>query len=160
VSSEIGREALKELGYSAIVKAWVTGAAINIASPAIILSPAVSQLPRTGFFGTAGASPIEKIFNYIFRSDNRLYAIILILGIAGVAMIRLLQLVGLSALIDARNAPGILLLLSWIFYILAVNGPVASPKYRLPMEPALNVFTGAGFVALRDWRRRRSLRKA
>ena len=30
----------------------------------------------------------------------------------------------------------------------AVNGPVASPKYRLPMEPALAVLTGAGWLAL------------
>ena len=51
-------------------------------------------------------------------------------------------------------------MLGWIGFILAANGPVASPKYRLPMEPALNLFTGAGFVALRDWRRRRTLRTA
>jgi hypothetical protein len=43
----------------------------------------------------------------------------------------------------------------WVSFVLAVNGPVASPKYRLPVEPALCLLTGAGFVALRDWRRRR-----
>ena len=39
-------------------------------------------------------------------------------------------------------------------------GLYTSELARLPMEPALNVFTGAGFVALRDWRRRRSRPKA
>jgi hypothetical protein len=141
------------------VKAWVIGAAINLASPAIIQSPPVLQLPRKGFYATPGASPLEKIFNFVFRSDNRYYALALLLGGLGVAMVRLIQLTGFVSL--ARGAPlSSLLLLGWIGFILAANGPVASPKYRLPMEPALNLFTGAGFVALRDWRRRRALRTA
>jgi hypothetical protein len=52
--------------------------------------------------------------------------------------------------------PILLLLGSWIVYILLVNGPVASPKYRLPIEAPLMVFTGAGFVSLSRWRRRRT----
>jgi 4-amino-4-deoxy-L-arabinose transferase-like glycosyltransferase len=159
VSAEVGREALMELGYAAVVKAWVIGAAINLASPAIIQSPPVLQLPRKGFYATPGASPLEKIFNFVFRSDNRYYALALLLGGLGVAIVRLIQLTGFVSL--ARGAPlSTLLLLGWIGFILAANGPVASPKYRLPMEPALNLFTGAGFVALRDWRRRRALRTA
>jgi hypothetical protein len=47
-----------------------------------------------------------------------------------------------------------LLLAGWCLYILAVNGPVASPKYRLPMEPALAVLTGAGLASLFNRRRR------
>ena len=43
-------------------------------------------------------------------------------------------------------APVILLCL-WIGFILAINGPVASPKYRLPIEPALMIFAGAGYDA-------------
>ena len=129
-------------------------------SPAVNLSPPVLQLPRKGFYATPGATPAEKIFNFVFRSDNSYYALALLLGGIGVAIVRLIQLSGLVSL--ARSVPisNVLLLLGWIGYILAVNGPVASPKYRLPMEPALNVLTGAGFIALRDWRRRRALPKA
>jgi len=160
IAAQVGREALLELGYSAIAKAWAIGAAINLASPAIILSPPVLQLPRKGFYATPGNTPAEKIFNFVFRSDNSYYALALLLGGIGVAIVRLIQLTGLISL--ARSVPisSVLLLVGWIGYILAVNGPVASPKYRLPMEPALNVFTGAGFIALRDWRRRRSRPKA
>lgn len=154
LTAEVGREALAELGYPALVKAWVTGAVINVAAPAIILSPPVAQLPRTGFFATAGATPAEKVFNFMFRSDNRAYAWALLLGVAGVAIVRLLQSIGLVAVARIAPAAAILVVL-WVSFVLAVNGPVASPKYRLPVEPALCLLTGAGFVALRDWWRRR-----
>jgi 4-amino-4-deoxy-L-arabinose transferase-like glycosyltransferase len=149
-STQIAREALPELGFAAIAKAWLTGAAINLASPAIILSPPVSHLPHVGFYGTPGASPFEKISNFLFRSDNAIYAWILIAGVAGVAAIRLIQLAGLfAALREGNHAPVLWLFALWFFYILAINGPVASPKYRLPLEPPFAVLTGAGLVLLR-----------
>jgi hypothetical protein len=154
LTAEVGREALAELGYAAIVKAWITGAAINVAAPSVILSPPIAQLPRTGFFATPGSSALEKAFNFMFRSDNSGYAWALLLGIAGVALIRILQLIGLIAVLRVTPAAAVLVVL-WVAFVLAVNGPVASPKYRLPVEPALCLLTGAGFVALRDWRRRR-----
>ena len=146
----VARERLAELGVGAAVKAWLTGAAINLASPAIILSPPVSQLPRTGFFGTPGATPIEKIINFMFRSDNSLYDWILLTGIAGLILVRCMQLVGFGAATKLRDWPAIGLFVLWIGYVLAINGPVASPKYRLPIEPPLMVFTGAGYQALRQ----------
>jgi hypothetical protein len=50
------------------------------------------------------------------------------------------------------NWPALFLAASWCGYILLVNGPVASPKYRLPLEPLFNVAAGAGLIALRDRR--------
>lgn len=151
----IGEEALKGLGYAAIAKAWINGAVINMASPALVTSPPVSQLPRTGFFATAGSTPIEKIFNFVFRSDNRLFAMLLIAGAVGVAIVRIIQFVGFVALVRQASLACVLLFVCWMLYVLAVNGPIAAPKYRLPMEPVLCVLTGAGFVAIRDWWRRR-----
>lgn len=155
LTAEVGREALAELGYPALVKAWATGAVINVAAPAIILSPPVAQLPRTGFFATPGSSAVEKVFNFMFRSDNSGYAWALLLGIAGVAIVRMMQVIGLVTVLRISPAAAILVVL-WVSFVLAVNGPVASPKYRLPVEPALCLLTGAGFVALRDWRRRKT----
>ena len=147
---EIGREELAKLGLGAIVKAWAIGATINLASPAIIISPPIAQLPRTGFFATRGHSTFEKIGNFLFHSDNAVYAWALLLGIAGVGVVRLVQLCGLLALIREPNSWPILILLAlWCGFILAANGPIASPKYRLPIEPVLCVLTGAGFVLLR-----------
>jgi hypothetical protein len=54
----------------------------------------------------------------------------------------------------------ILILASWIGYILLVSGPVASPKYRLPLEPPLMVLSGAGFVALREWLKVRPVQRS
>jgi hypothetical protein len=58
------------------------------------------------------------------------------------------QIVGFFTLLRrGANVAGLLLLAGWIVYILALNGPVASPKYRLPIEPVLALLTGAGLVA-------------
>jgi hypothetical protein len=153
---EVGREALAQLGVARIAKAWIAGAVINLASPAVTLSPAVSQLPRTGFYATPATTTAEKAVNFLFRSDNALYAWIILVGMTGVIAFRLLQLVGLLGLVREPGAfIPLLLLLMWVGYVLVVNGPVASPKYRLPIEPVLAVLTGVGFCVLRDWRPRR-----
>ncbi len=146
--TEIAMEELPRLGIAAIVKAWAYGAVLNIGTPAIVLSPPVLQLPRTGFYDTPGASMIEKMLNFMFRSDNRVYAWILLAGISGMVIVRIVQLAGLVALLRAGHGYlGLLTLAGWCAFILLTNGPVASPKYRLPMEPVLTVLTGAGFRA-------------
>jgi len=144
----IGNEAMRELGVIPAIKAWAYGAAINLGSPGLLISPPVAQLPRTGFFATPGGSMAEKIANFVFRSDNALYARLLLIGIAGVALIRLLQLAGVAALLRTGHFAALLLCAGWITYVLLINGPVASPKYRLPIEPVLAVLTGAGFALI------------
>jgi 4-amino-4-deoxy-L-arabinose transferase-like glycosyltransferase len=144
---------LRRLGVAAMAKAWLAGAAINLGAPAIILSPPVMALPRTGFYATTGGSILEKIGKFLFHSDNRIYAWVLLLGIAGLAAIRIVQLIGMIELFGSGGNIWILLMLAgWCIYILTVNGPVASPKYRLPIEPVFAVLTAAGF--------RRVLRRA
>ena len=49
----------------------------------------------------------------------------------------------------------LLLLLGWIAFILLINGPIASAKYRLPIEPAMGIFFAQGFrVFVERWRGR------
>jgi 4-amino-4-deoxy-L-arabinose transferase-like glycosyltransferase len=153
--TKLAMEELARLGLGAVIKAWAYGAALNLGTPAIVLSPPVIQLPRTGFYDTAGANIAEKMFNFMFRSDNRLYAFVLLAGVCGTALVWLTQLFGVFALPWTRdNLAGLLLLAGWCAYVLLVNGPVASPKYRLPIEPVLVVLTGAGWVWLRRfWQR-------
>ena len=81
--SEFGKEMLSQFGVVAVVKAWLVGAAINLGAPAVVIAPPVAQLPRTGFYDTKAASFFEKIGRFLFRSDNVLYAWILLIGIAG-----------------------------------------------------------------------------
>lgn len=144
----IGNEAMRELGMMPAIKAWAYGAAINLAAPGLLISPPVAQLPRTGFFATPGGSMPEKIANFIFRSDNALYARLVLIGIAGVALIRFIQLGGVAALLRTGHFTALFLCACWIAYVLLINGPIASPKYRLPIEPVLAVLTGAGFAPI------------
>lgn len=155
--SEIAKEALKDIPFSALVKSWASGMAINLVSPAVVLAPPVSQIPRVGFVDTPGGSFGEKIYNYAFRSKSALYSWLLIVGAIGLTIARALQLVGIASL-ARRTAfwPALLVMLSWCGYILLVNGPIASPKYRLPLEPLFSVMAGAGLIAASDWRNKRN----
>jgi len=150
----VAREELVALGIVPMAKAWLTGLAINLGAPGVILSPIISKLPRTGFYGTAGGSPLDKIKNFLFHSDNSTYAWILLAGIAGVIVVRAIQIVGVAALFgDSGQISVIVLFALWMAYVLAVDGPMATPKYRLPIEPPLMVLAGAGLSVL--FRRRR-----
>lgn len=151
--TDVAIEELKQIGIVPIAKAWAYGAVLNLGTPGILLSPPVIQLPRTGFYATPGASMPQKISNFLFRTDNATYAWILLTGVVGVALVRLVQLVGYAAMIAQKHFAAALLLAGWCLFILCVNGPIASPKYRLPIEPALAVLTGAGW-ALFSRRRR------
>ena len=154
---QIGREVLRdEIRPTSLAASWASGIFINLASPAVLLSPPVSQLPRTGFYGTPGDSFVEKVFNYAFRSGNPTYSWLLILSSFGLAIIRAVQFLGAWALAGRRRYwPKIIFASSWIAFLLLLNGPIASPKYRLPLEPLFNIMTAAGILSLQDWRKRR-----
>jgi len=108
----------------------------------------------------------EKAVNFLFRSESALYTWILLAGGLGVVGYRLIQVVGAIALVrqswcdlcKISPAPAVMFLL-WLCFILAVSGPVASPKYRLPMEPVLNVLTAIGFCRLCERNSRRGERR-
>ena len=96
---------------------------------------------------------LGKIANFLFHSNNAAFAWALLLGVSGVAIIRLLQIFGLYALLRDRSSWAVLAtFVLWIGFILVTNGPISSPKYRLPIEPLLCVLTGAGYAALRSRR--------
>jgi 4-amino-4-deoxy-L-arabinose transferase-like glycosyltransferase len=149
-NTQVAMDELKTYGIAPIAKAWLFGAAINVGSPAVILSPPVATLPRVGFYETAGATLTEKVWNFLFRSSSATYALILATGVLVLACVRVVQLVGLFALLrrENRNIGVLLLLAGWCGFILLLNGPIGSPKYRLPMEPAFNILAGAGIVVI------------
>jgi hypothetical protein len=147
---QIGREALHdEIKIASLAKAWATGIFINLVSPAHLLSPPVALLPRAGFYGTPGNSFFEKAANFAFHSGNATYTWLLILGSCGLAALRVIQLIGAWALVrQRRNWSKITFAGSWIVFLLLLNGPIASPKYRLPLEPLFDIMTGAGVLSL------------
>ena len=145
-SRALGRAALAmlaELGPGPVIEAWAIGAAINLAAPAVILATPVRALPRTGFYATPGAAKLDKVWAFLFENDNPLYGWILVVSAAGTIACRAAQGFGLwrgaRVALAGNRALGaaLVLLLAWIGFILLVNGPVASAKYRAPIEPAL-----------------------
>jgi hypothetical protein len=150
---EVARDALRnEITLPALIKSWASGVFINLVSPAHLISPPVSSLPRTGFYDTPGVSFADKAFNYAFRSGNPLYSWLLIAGTFGLVVFRMIQAVGLVSLAKLRsNWPSLLFAGSWFVFLLLLNGPIASPKYRLPLEPLFDILTGAGCLAIWTW---------
>jgi len=144
-------EVLVELGPGPIAKAWTYGAAINLLSPAVILTTPVRDLPRTGFYATPGDSKLDKITAFLFRNDNPAYGWVLLIAAIGTIGCRAIQLRGAWRWLRSGTAGNRLLLASgllfaaWIGFILAINGPVASAKYRAPLEPALVVLFALGW---------------
>ena len=151
----VGLEALSELKPFSIVDAWARGIAINLSAPAITLSPVLSQLPRTGFYEPIGSSFLGKVFNFVTQSSSRLYASALLLGSVGILIMRIIQIVGFIELMrDRKHWPALAKFIFWIGFILMASGPIASPKYRLPIECVLSTLTGAGLYRLgAKWRR-------
>ena len=155
--------AIGDLGTGAIIKAWVTGAAITLFSPAVILSPPVSNLPRTGFFDMPGNNKWQKILTFLFDNDNPTYGWVLLLGFLILAMMRAAQLGGFVQGILTRTSREVLVLLAllslWMLYILLVNGPIASPKYRLPIEPFTVILGAFALLRTKDWFARRAAQR-
>ncbi len=147
--TDLALRTLVDYGARAVAKAYAFGAAINLGAPAIILSPPVRGLPRTGFYDTPGTSKGEKVFAFLFRNDNPLYGWVLLLSALGVGIVRVIQLWGLWTLLrgDRLARAAAFVLVAWIGYVLAINGPIASAKYRHPAEPALIVLFAMAWAA-------------
>jgi 4-amino-4-deoxy-L-arabinose transferase-like glycosyltransferase len=145
----VAQPELEKLTLGAVAKAWFTGIALNLVSPSTMISPPVYYLPRTGFYATPGTSLLDKCLNFLFHSGNALHAWITLIGVAGLLAARVVQLAGIFEIVRHRERfwPAAFCSL-WVMYILAVNGPIASPKYRLPIEPVLMIACGAGLHRL------------
>ena len=161
--SVTARNIIAELGVLATVKAWLIGGAINIFSPAAILSPPVSNLAHTGFYDMAGDTKLEKLSTFLFRNDNPAYAWVLIVSFLALLAVRAGQLFGLGHGLFRRASREtriiLILMLLWTLYILLVNGPIASAKYRLPIEPFGAICAAFAFLAWRDWINLRAARR-
>ncbi len=155
--------AISDLGSGAILKAWVTGATITLFSPAIILSPPVSNLPRTGFFDMPGDNKWQKMSAFLFDNDNPTYGWVLLLGFFALVVMRAAQLGGFAGGILVRTNREVLILLAlmalWMFYILLINGPIASPKYRLPIEPFTVILGAFALLWAKGWFAQRTVRQ-
>ncbi|NMM45604.1 hypothetical protein HH303_14000 [Rhodospirillaceae bacterium KN72] len=145
---EIAKQELLDLGPGAVVAAWVKGAALNLVAPASTISPLVSSLPHDGFYATAGDGLGQKIWNFLVHNSGKTFVLILV--VSGIGMPIWLGL-GITGFVRAIRRPefACVVLFLWVGFVLALNGPVVSPKYRLPLEPAWIAFAALGWNTVR-----------
>jgi len=146
--AEIAFRELQRLGWRNIAKTWAVGMAINLGVPAVSVAPPARTLERPSYYATGGQGLFGKVETYLLAALETVYGWLLIAGFAGLLLFRLLQLAGVVSCFRAAKG-ATLFLMAWCLYLLLVSGPIASPKYRLPLEPVLAVFAGAGWRVLR-----------
>jgi Tfp pilus assembly protein PilN len=146
VKSQLAWEEMARLPLSAYAEAWLEGMAVNLAAPALLADPRVRALPKPSFYNTPGVSLWQKARTYLFDDPGR-YQLLLIAGL--VAMLPFLVLEAVGFVLLARTLPWAAILAGGVLaYFLLINGPVATPKYRLPMEPVLIVLAAIPLARL------------
>ncbi len=137
---------MKNLPISAYVEAWIEGMVVNLGAPALLSDPRVRFLPKPSYYATPGASLWDKAKAYFFNSTS-LYQILLLVGL--IAMVPFVVLEVFGFVILAKRLPWAAACAFGICaYYLLINGPIASAKYRLPIEPILIVLTAMSIEGL------------
>jgi hypothetical protein len=152
VSSEVAREEMARLPPAAYVKSWIEGMAVNLGAPALLADPRVRALPKPSFTHTPGTSLWERTRVYFFERPSP-YQVLLAIGLATMLPFLLLEAIGFVML--AQRLPRAAVLAGGVLaYFLVLSGPVATPKYRLPMEPVLIVLAAIPLARLGERYRR------
>ena len=152
IATRLAREQMARLPPTAYAKAWLEGMVVNLAAPALLADPRVRALPKPSFYNTPGGSLWQKAWTYLFADPGR-YQFLLILGL--VATLPFLALEAIGFVMLARTLPWAAAFASGVLaYFLLLNGPIAAPKYRLPMEPVLIVLAAIPLAWVAERRRR------
>src|SRR5262245_37129594 len=146
VKAGLAREEMARLPTNAFVAAWLEGAVVNLGSPALLADPRVRALPKPSFYNTPGTGLWQKARAYLLDDPGR-YQLLLVAGL--VAMLPFLALEAVGFVMLARSLPWAAVLAGGVLaYFLLIGGPVATPKYRLPMEPVLIVLAAIPLARL------------
>ncbi len=98
-----------------------------------------------------GSSLTERLSNFVKTNATNGFMLLWVLAQAALVLSRGAQLAGLvHGLREPAYRGATLILAATIIYFLVLTGPVASPKYRIPIEPPLLILFGMGWVWLRD----------
>jgi hypothetical protein len=143
---------MARLPPAALAKAWLEGAVVNLTAPALLADPRVRALPKPSFYNTPGAGLWHKARAYLFDDPGR-YQLLLIVGL--ITMLPFLVLEAIGFVMLARTLPWAAVFGGGVIaYFLLLSGPVATPKYRLPMEPVLIVLAAIPLAWMAQRRRR------
>ena len=136
-----------------ILKSWAQGAIVNLAAPAIMIDKRVRSLPHISFSSDTSGGLLTRLQQFIAGS-SKAYVAILLISIGGAIIVSIIQFAGFFVQLRITPMLAILGFLTMVYFVL-INGPVASPKYRLPIEPVLIIWLGcglyAGFGLVKKW---------
>jgi hypothetical protein len=144
--AQIAREEMAKVPPLAIVRAWLEGMIVNFGAPALLDDPRVRALPKPSYYATPGASLWQKARAYLF-DDPGLFQALMLVGLAGMLLITVLEVIGFVMLAQASPWAAALAAAVLVYFSL-LNGPVIGPKYRLPMEPILIVLAAIPLARL------------
>ena len=128
-----------------ILKSWLQGAAINLAAPALIIDRRIRQLPHISFAEDTRGDLFARTKQFISGSSS-IYVAVLIASGAGAIIISIFQFAGFLVQLRVNMMLAVLSALT-VAYFLIINGPVGSPKYRLPIEPMLIIWFGCALLS-------------
>ena len=128
-----------------IVKSWLQGAVINLAAPALTVDKRIRQLPHISFAGDTRGDLFARTWQFISGSSS-IYVAALVGSAVGAIIISLIQFAGFFVQLRVNMMLAVLSVLT-VAYFLMINGPVGSPKYRLPIEPILIIWFGCGLLS-------------
>jgi hypothetical protein len=140
-------EELSKFPLWRLAKVWTQGAVISLLSPAVLSDSRVRALPRPSFYATPGKSLFERASNY-FLSDVGAFQVVVLAGLAASLAAFALQIWGYVVLVRRSRLAAAAAAL-FVGYFLAVSGPTAGPKYRMPYEPVMIVLFALGLDAAR-----------
>ena len=129
-----------------VLKSWLQGAAINLAAPALMIDKRVRQLPHISFASDTRGDLFARTWEFTSGSSS-IYVSALIISGAGAIIVSLLQFFGFLVQLRVNLLLAVLSALT-IAYFLIINGPVGSPKYRLPIEPILIIWFSCALLSL------------
>jgi len=129
-----------------IVKSWLQGAVINLAAPALMIDKRIRQLPHISFASDTRGDLFSRAWEFISGSSS-IYVTALIASGAGSIIVSLFQFFGFFVQLRVNLMLAVLSALT-VAYFLIINGPVGSPKYRLPIEPILIIWLGCALLSL------------
>ena len=145
---DIAKKEMLNLGFVNTIKAWFSGAIINVLAPSLSSNPVIVDMERPRFYDAKGDNFIDKSINFLFHEDNRIYMILMIPAILLTIIFRFFALAGLISAIKSPeyDIKKIAILFAYMTYILAITGPiVGAARYRLPIEPILIIFSSIAF---------------
>lgn len=134
---------LETVGWSMLkdisLKTWILSigktSIVNLGAPMMVLHPSIRKLSNASFYNTPGSGLVDRATRFLSHADPRFTSALIISGVGSIVM-SILSLAGLIVLFRSQPWAAVFAIL-YILYFSLLNGPVLSPKYRLPMEPVL-----------------------